>query len=278
MEYISEEKTLTRMGCTLHYWVSKRQGGQSLLLLPGAGADHRIFDEQVPVLASRFNLIVMDMRGTGLSRPIGDGLSASILVDDALAVLDTEGVDRATFIGHSLGGNIAQEIAYHHPERVDYLALIDCTCNTMKLTSLEGFAVWCSPAIFAMYPEKTLIRQSAAASAVSPAARKYLEDVLSATGKRDFSRIMGVGTAECLHYDEGYRFGKPMLLLCGEHDMTGNIRKCAPKWASREPKCEFHWIKDAGHVSNMDNPKEVNRLLVDFLEGQYGSANTQTQV
>jgi pimeloyl-ACP methyl ester carboxylesterase len=264
-----EEKTMERKGCVLHYWVSKKDGAPWIVLLHGAGADHRSFDAQYPILAGKYNLIAMDSRGAGQSRPFGDELTAGAMVDDTLTVLDSEGIRRAAFIGHSLGGNITQEIAYRSPERVACAVFIDCTCNTMRLTSLERFAVKSAPAIFALYPEKTLVRLSAEASAVKPEVRRYLEEVLGSVGKQGFTRIMVAGAVGFLHSDEEYRFAKPMLLICGEHDGTGNIRKCAPKWAAREPQCEFHWLKGAGHCSNMDEPEAFNALLADFLQRKY---------
>lgn len=263
------EKTLAREGCSLHYWVSETPGKPWLMLLHGAGADHNMFNDQYPILAGKYSLIAMDTRGAGQSRPMGSNLTIALMVEDALAVLDCEGVKKAALIGQSLGGNIAQEIVYRHPERVESVVFIDCTCNTMKLTPMERFAVWCSPVLFAVYPSKSLISQSAAASAIKPEVRQYLKKVLGTVGKKGFISIMGVGTKGCLHYDENHRIGKPMLLVCGESDGTGNIRKCAPKWAAREPKCEFHMIQHAGHCSNMDNPDAVNGLLADFLHRQY---------
>jgi pimeloyl-ACP methyl ester carboxylesterase len=268
MDVLFTKKTLDREGCTLHYWVSASAGDPWVLLLHGAGTDCRTFDSQYPALVGKYNLLTMDIRGAGLSRPMGKKLTIGLMVDDTLAVLDREGIGTVTIIGHSLGGNLAQEIVFRHPERANALAFIDCTCNTMKLTTLERLALWCSPAIFAVYPEKTLIRQSAAYSALTAEARQYLMQALGTVGKKDFVRIMGMGSSECLHYDENFRIGKPTLMLCGEHDGTGNIRKCMPLWAKREPQCEFHWIKDAGHCAHMDCPDVVNGLLVDFLSRQ----------
>jgi len=268
MDVLFTKKTLAREGCTLHYSVSASAGGPWVLLLHGAGTDYRTFDSQYPALAGKYNLLTMDIRGAGLSRPMGAKLTIGLMVDDTLAVLDREGIGTVTIIGHSLGGNLAQEIVYRYPERANALVFIDCTCNTMKLTALERIALWCSPAIFAVYPEKTLIRQSAVYSALTAEARQYLLQAMGTVGKKDFVRIMGVGSSECLHYDENFRIGKPTLMLCGEHDGTGNIRKCMPLWAKREPQCEFHWIKDAGHCAHMDCPDVVNGLLVDFLSRQ----------
>jgi pimeloyl-ACP methyl ester carboxylesterase len=78
----------------------------------------------VPVLAGAgFRVVAFDNRGVGRSaRPPGPYTVAS-MADDAVAVLDAAGIDRAHVYGISLGGMIAQEIALRRPERVDSLVL-----------------------------------------------------------------------------------------------------------------------------------------------------------
>ncbi|MEK8145542.1 alpha/beta hydrolase [Streptomyces sp. M10(2022)] len=63
-----------------------------------------------------------------------------------------------------------------------------------------------------------------------------------------------------------YRVDKPELLICGEHDSTGNIRSAMERWSERDPNSEFHIIPGAGHVANLDRPDEVNRLTIAFLK------------
>lgn len=259
------EKTLTREGCALHYWVLENPGRPWLMLLHGAATDHHMFDMQYPALAGNYSLLAMDERGAGLSRPLGDTLTAGMLADDAVAILDREGIEAATLIGQSLGGNIAQEIVYRYSPRVAACVFIDCTCNTMALTRFERLMLRLSPAIFALYPEKTLVGQSARVSALKPEVQAYLRTTMGAVGKRDFSRIMCTAALGCLHHDEAFRIARPMLLLCGEADGTGNIRKCAPIWAAREPMCEYHVIREAGHCANMDQVDKVNGLILNFL-------------
>src|SRR4051794_5833622 len=78
----------------------------------------------VPVLAAAgFRVVSFDNRGVGRSsRPPGPYGVAS-MADDAVAVLDAAGIDRAHVYGISLGGMIAQEIALRRPERVDSMVL-----------------------------------------------------------------------------------------------------------------------------------------------------------
>jgi pimeloyl-ACP methyl ester carboxylesterase len=79
----------------------------------------------LPALAERFTVVAPDLLGHGASaKPRGDyslGAYASGL-RDLLAAL---GHERATFVGHSLGGGVAMQLAYQFPERVERLVLVD---------------------------------------------------------------------------------------------------------------------------------------------------------
>jgi pimeloyl-ACP methyl ester carboxylesterase len=256
-------KVMERDGCAIRYWICPEAPGPWVALLHGAGADHRMFDSQVPVLLGAYKLLLWDARGHGLSRPMGP-FSMKRVLDDLLAIMDREGIASTALAGVSMGGNLAQEAAFHHPERVSGLVLADCTCNTGRLTAAEKLGLWMTPAILWLYPWGPSVRLGAKSSSVKPEVWRYGEEVFRLIGKRDYVTIMSELRA-CLHAEEGYEIAHPVLLVCGEHDGLGNIRKIAPGWARRMPHCEFHVIPDAGHTSNMDNPAEFNRLLADFL-------------
>ena len=75
-------------------------------------------------LARRFQVITIDNRGIGASDTPPGNYSTRAMANDVLAVLDHAGIQRASLIGTSLGGMIAQELALAHPERVDKLVLV----------------------------------------------------------------------------------------------------------------------------------------------------------
>ncbi|GGD63128.1 alpha/beta fold hydrolase [Paenibacillus nasutitermitis] len=259
------ERTIQKDGCDIHYWLTPDHAGPWIIFLHGAGADHRMFDDQLAFLDIKYGVLLWDARGHGRSRPMGVDFSIKLLVEDMLTIMNTEGIAKATFVGQSMGGNTAQEIIFHYPERVDNLVLIDCTCNTMKLRTTEKWAIKLTPLFLSMYPWNLLVKQSALGSSTKPHVQSYLRDCFMSVGKQDFHKMF-IETTACLHEDENYRINKPLLLICGEHDNTGNIKKIVMNWASREPKCEFHWIADAGHCANQDNPEALNKLLLSFLE------------
>jgi pimeloyl-ACP methyl ester carboxylesterase len=78
-------------------------------------------------LEARFRVVRIDTRGTGLSLATETPFTIAELADDARDVLRACGVDRATVLGYSMGGLIAQELALRHPRYVEELILVGTT-------------------------------------------------------------------------------------------------------------------------------------------------------
>jgi pimeloyl-ACP methyl ester carboxylesterase len=97
--------------------------GPVLLLIHGMGGSSENWREVIEPLARDHTVIVPDLPGHGASSPGGDysvgGLAAGLR--DLLLVLAH---DRATLVGHSLGGGIAMQFAYQFPEIVERLVLV----------------------------------------------------------------------------------------------------------------------------------------------------------
>jgi pimeloyl-ACP methyl ester carboxylesterase len=262
------KKSIFNKGAEIVYWGSNINADNWIVLLHGAGVDHNMFARQLEILYGKFNLLLWDARAQGESHYTGKEFSFELLCSDLLKILQQENCNKAVFIGQSLGGNLAQEITFHHPELVSSLILIDCTCNTGKLTIYEKFLLKISPFLLTIYPWQMLVKQSAVACSVKKEVQDYIVGCFRKTGKRNFIKIMTAGI-ECLHEEPGYTINKPLLLICGEYDLTGNIKKTALTWKDTEPGCEFHLIKDAGHNANQDNPQMVNDLIAKFLEAVF---------
>src|ERR1700716_2929812 len=98
--------------------------GPALILLHGVASSSRTWRQVIPRLAQRFTVVAPDLLGHGASAKLrGDyslGARASGLRDLMLAL----GIDRATLVGHSLGGGVSMQFAYQFPERIERLVLI----------------------------------------------------------------------------------------------------------------------------------------------------------
>jgi len=74
-----------------------------------------------------------------------------------------------------------------------------------------------------------------------------------------------MATSACLHEEPGYQINKPLLLMVGDQDKTGNIRQAMPRWATQEPDCRLVVIPNARHAPNLDNSTVFHQTLLDFL-------------
>lgn len=99
--------------------------GDPLLLIMGTSSDHCFWESQRPTYEPFYRTIVYDARGTGQSSQPEDveNYTMAVLADDAAALLDALGIERAHVSGISLGSTTAQELALRHPEKVGTLQL-----------------------------------------------------------------------------------------------------------------------------------------------------------
>src|SRR4051795_7957708 len=112
---------------TIHgHEVAYRQAGSGplIVLVHGIAGSSSTWVQAMALLAEDYTVLAPDMLGHGESaKPRGDyslGAYASG-IRDLMTIL---GHDRATFVGHSLGGGIAMQLAYQFPERCERLALV----------------------------------------------------------------------------------------------------------------------------------------------------------
>ncbi|MFF2650240.1 alpha/beta fold hydrolase [Streptomyces sp. NPDC058045] len=254
-------------GARLHYWTAGEDDHPAVVLTHGAGADHRMFDPQVPALVrAGYRTLRWDVRYHGASASGTGRFRTGYAAEDLGSLLDSARVRRpVVLLGQSMGGNISQEYLRRHPEEVAALVVIGSTSNTLPVTRGEQRRLALSRPLMRMLPYRPLTRWMARASATDRAARTYLRKAFAANGRASFLTTWE-GMSRALTPDPAYRIDRPELLICGEHDATGNVRDAMARWHRRDPHSELHIIAGAGHVANLDRPDEVNRLITAFLK------------
>jgi pimeloyl-ACP methyl ester carboxylesterase len=98
--------------------------GPVLLLLHGIGDSSEAWLSLLPALAERYTVIAPDLLGHGESDKPRADYSAAAYANGMRDLLDVLGVERATIVGHSLGGGVAAQIVYQYPRRCERLVLI----------------------------------------------------------------------------------------------------------------------------------------------------------
>jgi pimeloyl-ACP methyl ester carboxylesterase len=116
--------------------------GPALLLIHGIGDSSDTWSELIPILAQTHTVVAPDLLGHGRSdKPRADYSVAGYAngMRDLLSIL---GIDRATVIGHSLGGGVAMQFAYQYPERCERLVLLATGGVCSEVHPLLRLAAW----------------------------------------------------------------------------------------------------------------------------------------
>jgi pimeloyl-ACP methyl ester carboxylesterase len=219
-----------------------------LLLHGGAGnADHWAF--QIPALARRHRVIVVDARGHGRSSRDGRPFGYHLLAEDAVAVLDALGVGRAAVVGWSDGGIAGLDLAIHHPERVEALVAFGANADRSGLKPGGG-----QGATFAAYME----RCAADFRRLSPAPDGFAA-LLAAL--RPMWRSEPAFTAEQLA-----RIRARTLVLDGEQDEI--VRQDHARWLARAiPGARLLLVPGASHFAHWQRPEAFDEAVLGFLDG-----------
>jgi 4,5:9,10-diseco-3-hydroxy-5,9,17-trioxoandrosta-1(10),2-diene-4-oate hydrolase len=110
----------------IHYHCAGQ--GDGLLLLHGSGpgvSGWANFGPNLPVFAEHYSVLIPDLPGFGESyRPDLPAPYFAVAVEAILRTLDTEGLERVSVVGNSLGGGIALQLTLDHPDRVHDLVLM----------------------------------------------------------------------------------------------------------------------------------------------------------
>jgi pimeloyl-ACP methyl ester carboxylesterase len=234
----------------------------------------------IPLLARQYTVIAPDLPGHGDSdKPPGDyslGSLASTL-RDLLIVL---GHERATIVGHSLGGGVAMQFSYQFPERAERLVLVssgglgNTVSPLLRAASLPGAELVVAATVapiaavgrFLGGGLRKLGLQAAAdieevargfASLADPPARAAFLDTLRAVvGPRG----QRVDARSRLYLAEGI----PTLLIWGERDPIIPVAHGRRAHAMM-PGSRFVAFPDSGHMPQVDAPHEFAEVLLDFL-------------
>jgi 3-oxoadipate enol-lactonase len=248
--------------------------GPAVVLLHAGICDSRMWDPQWESFTRLHRVLRFDLRGYG-SSPSEAGTYSH--ARDTLDLIAEHGMDRAALVGVSGGGRIALEIGIERPELVTALVLVG--------SGLPGHE-W-SDSLHAVWREEEAAfeaRDLDAAAEVSlrtwvDGPRRRPDEVDAAV--REQVAVMqrriyelevsldGEAEEEPLVPDLAERLSEiraPTLVLVGEEDVP-DIHAIAQRLAAEIPGARLETIAGAGHVPNMERPREFDELVLGFLEG-----------
>lgn len=244
--------------------------GEPLLLLSGFGSDDTAWSFVAPTLAARYHIVRPDNRGTGRSSAPDRPTSMRQLADDAVALLDHLGLERIHVAGHSMGGQIAQEVALAHPDRVVSMVLLGTWARQdpwlRGLTELWGElpAKLDPPAyIRTILPWVFTERFFETPGAVETAIKLWVTPPFPPAPHALYHQSRAVMAGDTAGRVEAVRC--PTLVLVSRQDILTPPR-FSEDLARRIPGSRLVVLEGGGHNNLIETPQAVAQAMLDFLE------------
>ncbi|WP_224491616.1 alpha/beta fold hydrolase [Robertkochia flava] len=260
----------------LNYYIYKNQeDAEWVTFVHGAGGSSSIWFRQIRSFKEHYNVLVLDLRGHGRSKPkLSDALKSNYtfhaITKDIIEVLDHLKIERSHFVGISLGTILIRNLAEIHPERVQSMIMGGAILKlNFRSQLLMRFGVVFKSVIPYMYLYKLF------AFIIMP--RKSHRE----------SRILFVNEAKKLYQKEFMRWFKlaseinpllrffrlndiaiPTMYIMGDQDhlFLPNVRKVV----QQHRLASLLIIPDCGHVVNVQKPHLFNEESLSFLRGLKG--------
>ena len=241
-----------------------------VVFVHGAGGSSSIWFKQIRAYAAHFNVLMVDLRGHGKSQVQARhqrflNYTFEDISSEVIDVLDENKIDKAHFIGISLGSIIIRTLSEMAPERVASIVLGGAV---VRLDFRSRFLVGVGHVFKRVIPYLWLY--SLFAWIIMPRRRHRK------------SRLLFINEAKKLCQKEFIRWFKltyevnpllrffrekelpvPTLYLMGDEDhlFLPPVRRIV----SRHEHSVLQIIENSGHVCNVDQPEEFNRLSIDFI-------------
>ena len=241
--------------------------GPALVLLHGFLCDSRCWRRQLEDLSNQFKVVAWDAPGAGSSSDPPDTFTITDWADCLAEFLDVVGIEQALVLGLSWGGLLAQEFYQLYPTRVIGLLLAGtyagwkgslgesvaeqrlARCWRESLTPADEFVARWVPVEFFT-------------AAVSQDAQEEMSAVVSDFHPHGF-RLMAKSLADSDTSHLLPKIGAPTLLLWGDGDRRSPM-SVAEQFRDAIPNAELAILRNAGHVSNMEQPDEFNAQVRRF--------------
>ncbi len=275
---VMEPKTMMLHGRAVTY--AEAGSGPVLLLIHGMAGTYENWHAVIEPLARDHTVLAPDLPGHGTSAPGGGDYSLGSLAAGLRDLLIARGHDRATLVGHSLGGGIAMQFAYQFPEMTERLILVSSgglgpeVSPVLRAAALPGADLFIAATAGPGRVAGSALARGLAAVGLRPStdvaevARGYasladshrraaflatLRAVVGTEGQR-------VGAADRLYLADGI----PVLIIWGEHDPI--IPSSHGEHANQAiPDSRLEIFDGVGHLPQLESPGRFVAVIERFL-------------
>ncbi|QIL79419.1 alpha/beta hydrolase [Diaphorobacter sp. HDW4A] len=263
-------------GIRTRYVQAGQPDAPPLLMLHGTGGSWETFCGNLGPLAQHFNCIAFDMVGSGHSDKPDMGYEIGVYVNHVHAVMKAFGIERASFIGVSLGAWIAARFALTHPQMTDKLVLISPAGLINNAANMAHIVAQRSQAADAptwdnvksvfmrlLMEEKSRIDDMVAVRRAIyslPGAKQATKNVLVLQDPEIRQR-------NTISEEEWRELSAPVLLI-GAVDDPDAYLETAQRLRTLLPNASYVAMHRVGHWGHFEDPVTFNRESLAFLFGR----------
>lgn len=256
---------ITRDGVKLYY--EEAGAGPAIVFVHGWCCDHTHFANQFQHFSRTNRVVSVDLRGHGLSDKPAEDYSMRLFAGDVAHICAELGIERATVVGHSMGGSVIAAMAAYHPELVQGAVAVDS-----GIMSNEGSRERLGPRIEAMSGPDYVSAATAMVDSMflpcdDPGRRAAITNGMTAVPQHTMVSAMRANldqTAESLG-----TISQPFLLIS-----AGWLPADLPRLRATIPNLAFAQTYGSGHFSMLEVPDQVNAMLERFLALETGATQT----
>lgn len=263
-------------GGKIHYRDQGNKNGPAILLIHGSNSMLQTWEPLVAFLGAKYHLISLDLYGHGLTGPNPTGAyDAESNIAEAVKVLDAVGVDKAFWVGNSMGGWLTWRAGLSVPERVSGLVLIDASGAQVEQKAKPYLGARLAQSWFGqmLLPEITprfLVKSSLQETVARPdqvteeLVDRYWE-LLRFPGNRQAAVDRAKTPRQPEKWAEVGSLNMPVLLLWGEQDKVIPLSH-ARAFQAAIPGSQLITYADAGHLPMEETPAQVARDIDNWIE------------
>ena len=259
-------------GETIHYVDQGR--GPPVVLIHGFGGHTYSYRSLIPDLARDHRVVALDLLGFGYSERVsGADYSHEAQARRVIGLMDALGIEKASVVGHSMGGEVAMRVAAAYPGRVDHLALVASVSGDRVPTLPPSPLIKPFLPLFSQFFGRRMLRRAFHDESLAT------EEVWQAYQRPATIRGSMDGLYSIMkdtRQDPPINFASitaPVLLMDAQYESI------IPAWMTRRlhqrfPAAERVLVNDAGHVLLEERPAECNAALRRFLDGKHETLPT----
>lgn len=230
------------------------------------------WDRMVPLLERDHRVVALDLLGHGGSEKPDSGYTPENQAGVAAEALERLKVEKATVVGHSLGGSVGVALTERSPHLVDRLVIVDMPPDNSygDLGFIAGLAFQpvIGQALWRIKPDFSIrdgLEVAFAPGFEVPDA--FIEDVRRLTYTAyDDSPGGNDAFLDEESLDQRMKVtGKPLMVLMGaEEQIVNDPQRALDQFAQAVPGAKTHLIPDAGHSPNVERPRLTAGLILRF--------------